>query len=102
MTAQGRDAGLQRERTELAWRRTLLALAAGSLIAMRVLLDGFGGAAIVVGAAGLTVAAALSVAAARRRPGERRSDGRLLAVTASACVVGALVGVADLAVRIAG
>lgn len=37
------DIGLQLERTTLAWRRTALSVAVGSLVAMRVLPDLLGG-----------------------------------------------------------
>ncbi|WP_375386780.1 DUF202 domain-containing protein [uncultured Amnibacterium sp.] len=59
MTSPGRDPGLQRERTELAWRRTLLAFAIGALISMRVLSGTFGGWAVLVGVGGLMITAAL-------------------------------------------
>lgn len=113
MTPTGRDPGLQEERTELAWRRTLLAIAAGALLAVRVLSDALGVAALVVGAAGLVVTATLWIAVGRRRapgapprglraaPVAARSDGRLLAVTAAVCSCGALLGLVDLAVRTA-
>ena len=87
------DPGLQPERTELAWRRTALAIAVGSLISMRVLPVMLGSALwILAGVAGLLVAGALWIAArARYRAAYRvlSSDGdhaalpdaRLLAAT---------------------
>jgi hypothetical protein len=38
------DPGLQPERTALAWRRTALSIAVGSLVSLRVLMDAFGSA----------------------------------------------------------
>jgi len=61
------DAGLQPERTELAWRRTSLAIGVGSLVALRLLpvaLDAPGWA--FVGLAGLLAAAILFLASRRR------------------------------------
>lgn len=61
------DPGLQPERTELAWRRTALALAVGALVAMRVLPAALGSAWwAVIGAAGVVVAIAVWSAAHRR------------------------------------
>jgi uncharacterized membrane protein YidH (DUF202 family) len=61
------DAGLQPERTELAWRRTALALGVGSLIALRMLPAALGNPWwTLAGAAGLLTAALLWVAARRR------------------------------------
>ncbi|WP_349428103.1 DUF202 domain-containing protein [Microbacterium sp. LWS13-1.2] len=61
------DPGLQPERTELAWRRTALALGAGSIVAMRLIPAAFGsGWWILVGAAGL-VMSGISWLWARRR-----------------------------------
>jgi hypothetical protein len=70
------DPGLQPERTELSWRRTVLAYGVGSLIAMRVLPAAFGSAWwALLGAAGFLAAAALWVIARRRA---RRTTGVLL------------------------
>lgn len=61
------DPGLQPERTELAWRRTALALGAGSLVALRLLPVAFGHPAWAFGGvAGLTMAATFWLAARRR------------------------------------
>ncbi|GAA1464459.1 DUF202 domain-containing protein [Microbacterium thalassium] len=104
------DPGLQPERTELAWRRTTLAVAVGSLVALRLLPDVFGHVLWVLpGALGL-VASGLIWLAARRRysavtasaieHGDRapHPDGRLpLALAGFATAVG-LLGLAIVAV----
>ena len=91
------DPGLQPERTELAWRRTALALAVGSLVSIRVLPLLFGSSAwMLLGLAGVAVAAIIwSAARVRYRTayralttaasGRRLPDGRLLAVTVVVC-----------------
>lgn len=65
------DPGLQPERTELAWRRTALAIAVGSLLSLRVfplvLPAGAGGWGLVPGVVGVGVAALLWIAARRRQ-----------------------------------
>jgi uncharacterized membrane protein YidH (DUF202 family) len=61
------DPGLQPERTELAWRRTALALGVGSIVAMRLLPETFDNAWwALVGVTGLIVAATLWVSARER------------------------------------
>ncbi|GAA2987298.1 putative membrane protein [Microbacterium terrae] len=61
------DPGLQPERTELAWRRTCLAFAIGSLVALRVLPAALDNAWwVLAGAAGLAASGALWLSASRR------------------------------------
>lgn len=63
------DPGLQPERTLLAWRRTCLAFAAGSLVAMRFAAETVGLFAVLIGivGAGLSVAAYLAAMVGYRR-----------------------------------
>ncbi len=102
MTA-ARDPGLQPERTQLAWRRTLLALAVGALISMRVLPDVLGGWSITFGLGGVGVAGLLWVLARRRhsavesvfralRPTSAMPGGALLLVLTCFTAAGAALG----------
>ncbi|MEW2461291.1 MULTISPECIES: DUF202 domain-containing protein [Microbacterium] len=65
------DPGLQPERTELAWRRTALAIAIGSLLSLRVfplvLPPAAGAWGVVPGILGVATACVLWVAARRRQ-----------------------------------
>lgn len=71
------DPGLQPERTELAWRRTALALAVGSLVAMRLLPAALDDVRLLgVGIAGLVATGGLWSASRRRL----RAVGRRLEV----------------------
>lgn len=76
------DPGLQPERTELAWRRTALAIAIGSLLSLRVfplvLPTGAEGWGLVPGVLGVGTAALLWMAARRR---QRRTTAVLTART---------------------
>lgn len=67
MTDRPFDPGLQPERTELAWRRTNLSIAIGSLVALRLLPEVFGSVFWVVpGVTGLIGAGVMWVLARRR------------------------------------
>jgi putative membrane protein len=79
--------GLAAERTRLAWRRTGLALAAGSVAAARLFQEVVGGVAWSLGAAGLAASAALLVAAYRRHTGGPQGGGRLVTACAAGVVV---------------
>jgi uncharacterized membrane protein YidH (DUF202 family) len=86
--------GLPQERTELAWRRTGLAVTAASAIAGKSLEPVLGSGAFAVGAAGIALAVLLvlgSAARARRertavRTGEAGPGGWFLAAVSVACV----------------
>ena len=60
------DAGLQTERTALAWQRTILASTVGFLLAARLLMELVGIPGVLVAAAGLLVAVALFLVGHRR------------------------------------
>ena len=66
MSQQLFDPGLQPERTELAWRRSTLALAIGALVALRLLPPALGSWSIIVGLGGLVLAVLIWVLAHRR------------------------------------
>jgi len=60
------DAGLQPERTLLAWQRTCLALAVGVAVSARLTLPALGAASIVLGITGITLVALAWWGATRR------------------------------------
>lgn len=103
------DAGLQPERTALAWRRTALALAGGALVAVRVVPALTGPWAYLPTGAGLVLAIAILALAHQRyrlvhralvshREPDQRPDGRLVALTAATTL---LIGLAALALSLA-
>ena len=106
------DPGLQPERTGLAWRRTGLALVAGSLAAMRVLVARYGPEGAVPGMLGLVSALVIVLLAQRRYHAHREHlavhgpsggpvpvGGGLAFVTA---VVTVVLGVSALALVVVG
>jgi putative membrane protein len=80
------DAGLQPQRTELAWRRTALSLAAGSVAAGKVLEPVLGGGSWVLAGVGTGLAGVLAVVA-HRRSRQEVAGGRLVATCACAALV---------------
>lgn len=95
MTAPARhvgDAGLQPQRTDLAWRRTALSLAGGSVAAGKVLEPVLGGGSWALAVVGTGLAGLLAVVA-HRRSRQEVAGGRLVAtcaLTALALGLGAL------------
>jgi uncharacterized membrane protein YidH (DUF202 family) len=100
------DPGLQPERTALAWRRTALSVAVGSLAARRLLEPLLGGVGWVLAAAGVALGFGLLLAARRRaavidRALEATGDlstGPGAGLLVGAAAVAVLVGVAGLVV----
>ncbi|HXH33583.1 MAG TPA: DUF202 domain-containing protein [Plantibacter sp.] len=96
------DAGLQPERTALAWRRTGLAIVAGSLIAMRILPEILGVWVLIPAGLGTIVSIGVVIAAHRRYLAQHRRlttadtdrialpDGRLPAVVAGLTLLGGI------------
>ncbi|MER6519511.1 DUF202 domain-containing protein [Streptomyces sp. NPDC001553] len=65
--AEGRDAGLQPERTRLAWRRTTLACSVTAVLALRQALRGSGSPVEVAGAAVIVLLWLVFLGVAHRR-----------------------------------
>ena len=79
------DPGMQPERTALAWRRTALAMAVGSLVALRVFPPSLGLWAVVPASIAFAIAVAVFIAAElryrrnhRELVAERTSESRVV------------------------
>lgn len=90
--------GLAGERTRLAWRRTALGLAAGSVAAARLLQDVLGPASWAIAVAGL-IACALVVRHHTSDVPQGEQAGRLVTIVALGT---SLIGVAALVVVLTG
>lgn len=89
----GRDAGLQPERTRLAWRRTTLSCAVVAVLALRQALHGSGSLVAVAGCAVIALLWLAFMGVAHRRVRElaaARPAGLAVgaALAATACTVG--------------
>jgi uncharacterized membrane protein YidH (DUF202 family) len=105
------DAGLQPERTELAWRRTVLALTLGGIVSLRILPPVIGAWGVAAGVGGTIAGVTLAVLAARRAAGVASSlrasrplppAGALLAGVALVAFLGAVVAAFAVAAIVAG
>lgn len=105
------DRGLQPERTDLAWRRTLLAVIVGTLVSTRVLPPVLGPWAFALSLGGVVAGALLWVGALGRAraindalAGSRRGlpGGGLLAALGSLVVIGAGTGLVWVLARALG
>lgn len=112
MTDRPFDKGLQPERSALAWQRTALSIAVGSLLFGRILATSLGLWALLPMLAGLCMSAALGVKAHQRYAHHHRTltsgngflaDGRLhAALTIFVLLVGGFSLVLVLALKING
>jgi uncharacterized membrane protein YidH (DUF202 family) len=101
------DPGLQPERTELAWRRTVLSLLIGGLVSLRLLPSTLGAWSLVPSLLGLALTAALWVLAQRRARRVRRAledggqppGGALLLLLSTLVCGGAVLALAYVASR---
>lgn len=100
------DAGLQAERTEMAWRRTALAVAVGAVGGTRLAVPHLGYAAVLIGSVGLLLAVVVSGVARRRYRAIHRSltaHGDLTSVrSAGVPIVGLVLGSVALGVLALG
>ncbi|MFD9354942.1 DUF202 domain-containing protein [Streptomyces sp. NPDC060031] len=69
-----RDAGLQPERTRLAWRRTTLSCSVTAVLALRQVLRGSGSGVEIIGAAGIALLWLAFLGVAHRRMGALAAD----------------------------
>ncbi|MCX4525014.1 MULTISPECIES: DUF202 domain-containing protein [unclassified Streptomyces] len=99
--AVARDAGLQPERTRLAWRRTTLACSVVAVLALRAALRGSGSPTEVGGAAVIALVWVAFLWAAHRRIRELAADRPpALAPRTSLAVVACTVALAAFAVAV--
>ncbi|MGW6983406.1 DUF202 domain-containing protein [Streptomyces sp. NPDC054932] len=101
MPGRDRDAGLQPERTRLAWRRTTLASSVVAVLALRQALRGSGAPVQVAGAAAIALIWLVFLGVAHRRIRELAADRpRELAPRSALAAVACTVALAVFAVTV--